>query len=266
MIRAKRRFGQNFLINSATIEQIVAALQADAADRVIEIGPGLGALTTLIQPLVQHLDLIEIDRNLIPILSKKFNTDKITNVSIHNTDALKIVPQDYLDPHSKQVKIIGNLPYNVATQIICNLMAHANAIHSMIFMVQKEVADRITANPNNKHYGRLTVAVQYFCKAEHLFDVPPTDFEPQPKITSSIICLTPYHTLPCVVDNYAMLQSIVTAAFNQRRKVISNSLKKHFDLQQLRACGIEPTQRPEQLTITQFVRLANSSKLLPEGS
>ena len=122
MIRAKRRFGQNFLINAATIAQIVAALQAKNVDRVIEIGPGLGALTTLLQPLVKHLDLIEIDRNLIPILSKKFNTTQISNVSIHNINALKIDPKDYLDPDSQQVKIIGNLPYNVATQIICNLM------------------------------------------------------------------------------------------------------------------------------------------------
>jgi 16S rRNA (adenine1518-N6/adenine1519-N6)-dimethyltransferase len=250
--QARKRFGQNFLHDDGVIDAIVAAISPSADQHIVEIGPGRGALTAPLLASGAKLDVIELDRDLAPLLLQQF--DGATNLTLHNTDALQY---DYtsLVTAGEKLRVIGNLPYNITTPLLFHLLAQSAVIDDMCFMLQKEVVERICAVPGNKQYGRLTIMLQYQCAAEALFDVPPEAFDPAPKVDSAIIYLQPRaEPLGGQVDS-VQLNKLVTQAFSQRRKTIANTLKKLVTLEQLAAVDIRPEQRPETVSIEQFVQL-----------
>ena len=254
--QAKKRFGQNFLHNDAVISRIVDAINPETGENLIEIGPGLGALTEPVVERAGDISVVELDRDLAhrlrhhPFLAK--------HLTIHEIDALKF---DFasLATEDKPMRIFGNLPYNISTPLIFHLFEHADIISEMHFMLQKEVVDRMTASPGNKQYGRLTVMTQYFCQAVALFDVPPHAFQPAPKVMSSIVRLIPYKTKPIKTKDVAHLSHVVTTAFNFRRKTVRNALKAFANEDQLIELGIKPDLRPESLSLAQFVAVADAS-------
>lgn len=250
--QARKRFGQNFLHDDAIIDAIVEAISPQADQHLVEIGPGRGALTAPLLASGATLDVIELDRDLLPLLTAQFKA--ANNLTLHNADALQF---DYLPlaADGKKLRVIGNLPYNITTPLLFHLLAQSAVIDDMCFMLQKEVVERICAVPGSKQYGRLTIMLQYQCAAEALFDVPPEAFDPAPKVNSAIIYLQPRSKpLGGQVDS-VQLNKLVTQAFSQRRKTIANTLKKLVNLDQLSAVGISPEQRPETVSIEQFVKL-----------
>lgn len=251
---ARKRFGQNFLHDSRIINQIIGSLNVKADQHWIEIGPGQGALT---EPLLKqnvHLDVVELDRDLVQLLQTKLKN--YPNLTIHSTDALRF---DFSSVASeKKLHIVGNLPYNISTPLMFHLLEYAPYISDMYFMLQKEVVDRICAEPNNKQYGKLSIMMQYYCQTEHLFDVPPESFDPIPKVTSAIVRLTPHSTPIVDVHNVKQLRQLVTHAFSQRRKTLRNSLKKHLDEQIIIDLGINPNLRAENISLFEFAKLSNA--------
>lgn len=250
------------------IERIVAAIGPRDGEHLVEIGPGLAALT---DPVVMalgeqsHLRLLEIDRDLAARLQLRFQHD--ARIELHVGDALDVdfVAQSL---QAKQpLRVFGNLPYNISTPLIFHLLAQSSQsdennlehgiIQDMHFMLQREVVDRMAAPPGSKTYGRLSVMTQYYCRVEHLFDVPPECFQPRPKVMSAIVRLEPYQTPPCPAQNTAMLDKVVKAAFAQRRKTLRNTLKGIADDGVLEACAIDPGARAETLDIENFVAIAN---------
>ena len=256
--KARKRFGQNFLTDDHVIDRIVQSISIQANDQLVEIGPGQGALTREILPLVKKLEVIELDRDLITGL--EILKSSYPSLNIHNADALRF---DFstLTNNSQPLRVIGNLPYNISTPLIFNLLSYAGVIKDMHFMLQKEVVERMAAEPGSGQTGRLTIMVQYRCKVEKLFIVPPEAFDPRPKVESAIVRLTPYTELPFVAKNEKEMASLVTEAFSQRRKTLRNCLKKLLDAEQIESIGIDPKRRPETLTVEEFVNLAN---LLPD--
>lgn len=250
----RKRFGQHFLHDSQIIQRIIAAIAPQPEQHLVEIGPGKGALTL---PLLRHdcqLDVIELDRDLIEQLNKKTNSFK--QLRIHNADALKFNFRQIVT-NEQPLRVIGNLPYNISTPLLFHLLNYASNIQDMIFMLQKEVVERIVAAPASSNYGRLSVMLQYYCQAEKLFDVSPTAFYPRPKVDSSIVQLMPYSTPPVEVNNLKHFAQIVTLAFSQRRKTLRNTLKKVLNVQDIQAAKVDPQARAETLTLEDFARLAN---------
>lgn len=250
--QARKRFGQNFLHDDAVIDAIVAAISPQPQQHLVEIGPGRGALTAPLLASGSRLDVIELDRDLAPLLLEQFKD--AANLTLHSADALQF---DYrsLAESGEKLRIIGNLPYNITTPLLFHLLEQSDVIDDMCFMLQKEVVERICAAPGSKQYGRLTIMLQYQCAAESLFDVPPEAFDPAPKVHSAIIYLQPRREpLGGKVDS-VQLNKLVTQAFNQRRKTIANTLKKLVTVRQLANAGIAPEQRPETVTIEQYVQL-----------
>jgi 16S rRNA (adenine1518-N6/adenine1519-N6)-dimethyltransferase len=250
--QARKRFGQNFLHDNSIIANILAHAQAKPGQHWVEIGPGLGALT---KPLLQtpvKLDVIELDRDLVKLLQKQFSDQ--TNLIIHSADALKF---DFssLDTGQEKLRIIGNLPYNISTPLMFHLLENTRCIQDMIFMLQKEVVDRICATAGSKKYGRLSVMMQYYCATDWLFDVPPESFDPSPKVMSAIVKLNPHAEPPVKIKDIASFKHLVTQAFSQRRKTIRNSLKDIIDEQHMLNLGIDPNLRAESLTLEQFALL-----------
>lgn len=250
--RARKRFGQNFLQDQHIISKIIAAINPQAGDRIVEIGPGKGALTVPLLEQAGQLDVIELDRDLIPIL-KATCMDK-GGLTIHQTDALRY---DFAtltaQPHS--LRVVGNLPYNISTPLLFHLIDSAHLIKDMHFMLQKEVVDRIIARHNTADYGRLSIMLQYFCKTDALFLVKPGSFNPAPKVDSAIIRLIPHKILPYPVNNLALLQRIVAQAFNQRRKTLRNSLKGLINEEQLKSLAIDAQLRPENLSLQDYANI-----------
>ncbi len=254
--QARKRFGQNFLEDEQIIQSIMRALAAKPDEQILEIGPGLGALTEhLLEETQGHLDVVELDRDLIPILRTKFFN--YPGLTIHQGDALKF---DYasLVSNQKKLRVIGNLPYNISTPLIFRLLEFAPLIQDMHFMLQREVVDRMAAGTGEKSYGRLGIMVQYHCRVEPLIEVPPSAFNPRPKVDSSVVRLTPYTEPPIAAKNTAMLEKVVRTAFNQRRKTIRNNLKKLLSAEQLENLGIEPGLRAENLTLQNFVTISDT--------
>ena len=252
--QARRRFGQNFLQDANVINRIIHSINPQATDHIVEIGPGLGALTHPLAHTDVQLDLVELDRDLIIKLEKLYKT--YTNVTITNADALKFDFHE-LSRHDKKLRIVGNLPYNISTPLLFHLIDQIDVIKDMHFMLQKEVVDRLAAQPGGSDYGRLGIMVQYFCQVEALFTVDPSAFKPMPKVDSAIVRLIPHKELPYPSKNLSKLRHIVMQAFNQRRKVIRNSLKGIIDESQLQSLGIDPMTRPERISIEDFVALSN---------
>jgi len=251
--RARKRFGQNFLVNDQIISAIVHSVHAKEQDNLIEIGPGLGVLTARFIQTQSQLTAIELDRDLAQRLETRFaNEDRFKLVS---EDALKVDFSTIYQPESR-LRIIGNLPYNISTPLIFHLLNYAKQIDDMHFMLQKEVVDRMAAAPGGNNYGRLSVMVQYACEVESLIDVPPDSFDPPPKVDSAVVRLTP-KAPELKAQSSQHLEQIVRNAFNQRRKTLRNTLKNDLSAEQIHALDIDPGLRPEKLSVTDYVKLAN---------
>ena len=256
MHKARKRFGQNFLHDQRIIDRIVASIAPKPEQRLVEIGPGRGALT---EPLLAatdgELDIIELDRDLIPILRAQFFDAK--NLRIHEADALRY---DYgqLVTDERKLRLVGNLPYNISTPLMFHLLNWAGQIHDMHFMLQKEVVERLCAAPGDNAYGRLGIMMQYHCEARYLFTVPPGAFQPAPKVESAIVRLTPRAEPRVAADDVDLLATVVRTAFNQRRKTLRNNLKPLLSGDALEALGINPGERAENLAIADFVHIANA--------
>lgn len=248
--RARKRFGQNFLQSQAIIDNIIAALHVQPDDNVIEIGPGLGALTQPLLKKLNRLTAIEIDTDLQAFLANSANAQ--SKLALIGADALTI---DY-SSLGDNLRIVGNLPYNISTPLMLHLLNFTSCINDMHFMLQKEVVERLAGQPGSRDYGRLSVMVQYLCEVEYLFDVPPEAFEPQPKVDSAIVRLTPYQTPPFPEVDRKVLEKLVAQAFGMRRKTLANNLKPVLSAAQLTELGIDPGLRPEQITIEEYARLA----------
>jgi 16S rRNA (adenine1518-N6/adenine1519-N6)-dimethyltransferase len=250
---ARKRFGQNFLHDQSVIANIIGSLQAKPNQHWVEIGPGLGALTKPLLAQTQRLDVVELDRDLVVLLKDKFKDH--TDFEIHSADALRF---DFstLAKDGEKLRIIGNLPYNISTPLMFHLLETSACIEDMHFMLQKEVVDRICAEPGSKQYGRLSVMMQYYCATETLFEVPPESFDPIPKVISAVVRLIPHHKPPVIVEDVAKLNRVVTEAFSQRRKTLRNSLKKLIGEEQISALGIDPSQRAETIPLSGFAQLS----------
>ncbi|WP_417579251.1 16S rRNA (adenine(1518)-N(6)/adenine(1519)-N(6))-dimethyltransferase RsmA [Nitrincola sp.] len=253
--KARKRFGQNFLQDQGVIHRIIRAISPRPTDHLVEIGPGLGALTEEILNAAGGLDAIELDRDLVPILRTKF-FNYGEHFRVHQADAMKF---DYtsLCEDQQPLRIVGNLPYNISTQLIFHLLSYNEQIADMHFMLQKEVVERLAAKAGEKHYGRLSLMAQYYCQVENLFLVPPEAFNPVPKVDSAIVRLTPHKQLPLVAKDVDLLQSVVKTAFNQRRKTLRNNLKDLISADALESLEINPGERPERLTLQEFIRISD---------
>jgi 16S rRNA (adenine1518-N6/adenine1519-N6)-dimethyltransferase len=247
---ARRRFGQNFLVSPGVIRNIVEAIAAQHGDCIVEIGPGLGALTEPLLERVDHLHVVEIDRDLIARLKDRFPPERL---SIHEGDALGF---DF-GALGSDLRIVGNLPYNISTPLLFHLAGYAAQVRDMHFMLQKEVVDRMVADPGTADYGRLSVMLQYRFDMERLFIVPPGAFNPAPKVDSAIVRLIPKPAAELTARDETLLAKLVLAAFGQRRKMLRNNLREFCDEASLAAAGIAPTARAEELSVGDYVRLAN---------
>jgi len=250
----RKRFGQHFLCDQGIVARIVAALHPQAKDHLIEIGPGQGALTLPVLKKIKYLEVIELDRDLIPELEDRVR--HIGELKIYNADVLDF---DFANIKNDErlLRIFGNLPYNISTPLIFHLLTFTDLISDMLFMLQKEVAMRLTAKADTDHYGRLSVMLQYHCQAELLFDVSPQAFYPPPKVQSSIVKLVPHRTLPYRAKNFEQFSVLVKQAFNQRRKTLRNSLRDLVTDQVWQQSNIKPDLRAENLGVKEFVELAN---------
>lgn len=251
----KKRFGQNFLNNERIIQQIIAAIAPKPDQHLVEIGPGEAALTLPLLEQVAHLDIIEIDNDLIGPLTQKLG--HYPAFHLHHADALSFDYGLLKAPSSPTLRIVGNLPYNISSPLLFHLMNYAESIEDMHFMLQKEVVERITAQPGVKAYGRLSVMLQYACDVEYLLTVGPENFNPQPKVDSAIIRLRPYQQKPVQAKNEKAFADLVRQAFSQKRKTLRNNLKGWLSLPQIEQCDINPASRAETLTVADFVCLAN---------
>jgi 16S rRNA (adenine1518-N6/adenine1519-N6)-dimethyltransferase len=249
--KARKRFGQNFLQDTGIIQDIVANLQLQKTDHCVEIGPGLGALTFAILPQLNHLDVIEIDRNLVKNLQEK----KLSNLTVYESDVLKF---DFNQLEPTPLRIIGNLPYNISTPLMFHLFNFINSLQDMHFMLQLEVVERMAAEPDSEHYGRLSVMVQYYCDVIPLLTVPPSAFTPAPKVTSAVVRLVPKSASAERTHDEKLFTQIVKAAFSQRRKTLRNTLKGLVTVDQLAAVGIDSQARAETISAEHYVKLANS--------
>lgn len=244
MIKPRKRFGQNFLVDPGLIGKIIRSFNVDAADRVVEIGPGQGALTEHLVTADCDLTLIEIDRDLSATLSERFPTARLINEDVIKADFSELIPNG-------PVRIIGNLPYNISTPLLFRLFQHLTLISDMHFMLQLEVVDRMTADSSSKSYGRLSVMTQLYCETEKLFEVPPEAFNPRPKVQSAIVRLAP-RTHPYDADP-AVVEQILIQAFSSRRKTIRNALKGLLTESEIESLGMSPTLRPENLTVEDYI-------------
>ncbi len=246
----RKRFGQNFLVSPGIIRKIVEAIAPQPGDRMVEIGPGLGALTEPLLTRLDHLQVVEIDRDLIARLRQQFPADRL---SVHEGDALAF---DFARLGS-DLRIVGNLPYNISTPLLFHLAAVAG-VRDMHFMLQKEVVDRMVAAPGGSDYGRLSVMLQYRFDMERLFVVPPGAFNPAPQVDSAIVRLLPRPAAALTARDETVFARLVAAAFGQRRKMLRNNLRELVDEPGLVAAGIAPTARAEELSVVDYLRLANS--------
>ena len=253
--RARKRFGQNFLHDPRIIQGIVNAIHPQPGEHLVEIGPGMGAITLPLVASGAWVDVVELDRDLVPILQQKLAP--ASNLRIHQHDALKF---DFcaLAGEQQKLRVLGNLPYNISTPLIFHLLDQAHCIHDMHFMLQKEVVDRLAASPGCADYGRLGIMVQSRCAVEHLFTVPPGAFNPIPKVDSAIVRLTPYAQPPVLIRDQALFAKVVAQAFQQRRKTLRNNLKGLIDATALEALNIDPGRRPETLSLEEFAAIANA--------
>ncbi|MCW9717746.1 16S rRNA (adenine(1518)-N(6)/adenine(1519)-N(6))-dimethyltransferase RsmA [Avibacterium sp. 21-599] len=257
---ARKRFGQNFLSDDNIIQSIVAAIYPQPDQYLVEIGPGLGALTEPVAERVERLTVVELDRDLAerlrhhPFLHQKLN---VIEADAMQFDFAQLYQDEKLAEKNQKLRIFGNLPYNISTPLMFHLFNYCEQIQDMHFMLQKEVVKRLCAAPNSKAYGRLTIMAQYFCQVMPVLEVPPSAFKPAPKVDSAVVRLIPHSTLPHPVKDLYWLNRVCTQAFNQRRKTLRNALSTLFSAENLTALGIDLNARAENLSIADYVRLAN---------
>ncbi len=252
--RARKRFGQHFLHDKNIIAKILRAIDITEGENFLEIGPGQGALTFPLLQLCKKLTAVELDRDLIPVLNGQ--ADKYGELEIINADILNF-ELDAL-PGDQPYRIVGNLPYNISTPLMFHLLKSIHRIQDMHFMVQKEVAQRIVAAVGDKHYGRLSVMIQYHCNCQYLFDVAPGSFTPPPRVESAIIRLLPRAKADFEIGDADLFSRIVLTAFGQRRKTISNSLKSIVSGDVFENTGIDKKLRAENLSGHDFARLTRA--------
>ncbi|MCY7294443.1 16S rRNA (adenine(1518)-N(6)/adenine(1519)-N(6))-dimethyltransferase RsmA [Alteromonas sp. a30] len=252
---ARKRFGQNFLHDEGVIDGIVSSINPQDGENLVEIGPGLGALTEPVCEQVSKLTVVELDRDLAKRLrSHPFIQNKLTIVE---ADAMKM---DFstLYQTGKPLRIFGNLPYNISTPLMFHLFEFIEHIQDMHFMLQKEVVNRLAAVPGNKDYGRLSVMTQYYCQVIPVLHVPPHAFKPAPKVDSAVVRLIPHANKSVKVNNVKTLEKVCSAAFGQRRKTLRNSLKEILDAEAIERLGIDPGARAETLSLADYANLANA--------
>ncbi|OUR59878.1 16S rRNA (adenine(1518)-N(6)/adenine(1519)-N(6))-dimethyltransferase [Colwellia sp. 39_35_sub15_T18] len=251
--QAKKRFGQNFLHNDAVISDIVDAINPEPGENLVEIGPGLGALTEPVVERAEKISVVELDRDLAHRL--RHHPFLSPHLTIYETDALNF---DFAQLALEQpLRIFGNLPYNISTPLIFHLLTFKDKVKDMHFMLQKEVVERMAAGPDCKAYGRLSIMTQYQCQVFPVMEIGPEAFKPAPKVDSAIVRLVPHKTISKPVKDINALNTVCLAAFNQRRKTIRNSFKKLLSVEQLESLNIDANLRPENLSIDDYIKLAN---------
>jgi 16S rRNA (adenine1518-N6/adenine1519-N6)-dimethyltransferase len=248
----RKRFGQHFLSDAAVIDDIIATISPQVSDLIVEIGPGLGALTRPLTERLDHLHVVEIDRDIIGWLKSEFPANRVT---VHEGDALDF---DF-GALGARLRVVGNLPYNISTPLLFHLARHAGSVVDIHAMLQKEVVERMVAAPSTSEYSRLSVMLQYRFAMERILDVPAAAFDPAPKVESAVVRLTPYPRLPHAARNETVFGKIVAAAFSQRRKTLRNALKDHFGAADFARLGIDGGLRAQDLGVESFVRLADAA-------
>ncbi len=247
---AKKKFGQNFLKDAVIIHSIIQSINPLLNDLLIEIGPGLGALTKPLLEKTNRLLVIELDRDIVSWMENEYSKK---NITIFNEDVLNF----NFNQFDQKIRIVGNLPYNISTPILFKCIDNILNIKDLHFMLQKEVVDRMIATPSSPEYGRLSVMLQYYFAMEHLVDVPKESFEPEPKVESSFVRLIPYEQYPFIANNIEQFARIVKEAFSQRRKTIRNTLKSFISENDFEKIGINPRLRAENLSVSDFVKISN---------
>jgi 16S rRNA (adenine1518-N6/adenine1519-N6)-dimethyltransferase len=247
---ARKRFGQNFLVDHGIIGAIISAIDPKRDETVVEIGPGLGAITEPLMARVDHLHVVEIDRDLIVRLKKQHAPERMT---IHEGDALAF---DFASI-GKDLRLVGNLPYNISTPLLFHLADYVGIVRDMHFMLQKEVVERMVAEPGDADFGRLSVMLQYRFWLEWLIDVPPESFDPPPKVQSAVVRLIPKPLSELTAKSQDKLAQVVLQAFSQRRKMLRNTMKSLLSEAAFAELGIDPTRRAEDIPVEGYVRIAN---------
>jgi 16S rRNA (adenine1518-N6/adenine1519-N6)-dimethyltransferase len=250
--RPRKRFGQNFLHDQGVIERILDCIEPRPGQRLVEIGPGHGALTRGLLQRIGELDAIELDRDLLQPLRR--SCAPLGELRLHNADALAFDFRTLRDDE-RRLRLVGNLPYNISTPLLFHLIEQADAIEDMHFMLQKEVVERMAAGPGSKTYGRLSVMLQVSCEVTPLFDIGPEAFDPPPKVDSSVVRLRPLPRPLITAEQMGGFGELVGSAFAQRRKTLRNNLKRLLDGEQIAALGIDPGVRTETLSIDDLIRL-----------
>lgn len=253
--RPRKRFGQHFLHDPQVTSRILAAICPQPGERVVEIGPGLGVLTCPLLQRLGELDVVEIDRDLIPELQRRCGN--FGELRVHCADALDF---DFatLAARPSSLRVVGNLPYNISTPLLFHLLEALPYIRDMHFMLQQEVVQRITASPGGKDYGRLSVMLQFHCEAEYLFHVGRGAFSPPPQVESAVLRLRPRRAPPVALGDPAAFATLVQTAFSHRRKTLRNALRGLADAEVIIRAGIDPALRPEALSVADFARLSNA--------
>jgi len=259
--RARKRFGQNFLAAPGIVARIVEAVSPQAGETLVEIGPGLGALTAPLLDRVERLHAIEIDRDLVARLRERYGPERLL---LHEGDALAF---DFASLGGG-LRVVGNLPYNISTPLLFHLARQADRVRDMHFMLQREVVDRMVAPPGGAARGRLSVMLQYRFEMERLFGVPPGAFNPAPKVDSAVVRLLPRPPAARSATDEGLLERVVAAAFSQRRKMLRNTLRELLAEEELAALDVAPTRRAEELAVDDFVRIANhlAGRIRPASS
>ena len=248
----RKRFGQNFLTDQGVLYDIIRVIDPQADDTMVEIGPGLAAMTSLLLESLKQLHVVELDRDLVSRLKKSFDPNRLV---VHEGDALQFDFSSIPVSPGQKLRVVGNLPYNISSPLLFHLAEIAPQVQDQHFMLQKEVVERMVAEPGSKAFGRLSVMLQWRYYMELMFVVPPTAFDPPPRVDSAIVRMIPLaQPLPCDVKK---LEQVVTKAFSQRRKVIRNCLAGMFIENDLIDAGVDPQARPETVPVEQFVALAN---------
>jgi 16S rRNA (adenine1518-N6/adenine1519-N6)-dimethyltransferase len=257
--RARKRFGQHFLHDPGVIARIVAAVRPVPGQALLEIGPGLGAITEPLLRAAGALTAVELDRDVIPDLMAR--CAGLGGLTVLQQDALTLdlaaVCAAWPAP-TDRLRVVGNLPYNISTPLLFHLFAQKARVHDMHFMLQREVVQRMTAGPGAPDYGRLSVMVAWHCEARTLFDIGPGAFSPPPRVWSSLVRLTPRHIPPAPVADERLFAAVVNEAFTKRRKTLRNALRHRLSGEQIAACDVDPGLRPERLGVGEFARLANA--------
>ncbi len=254
--RPRKRFGQHFLHEKRVIERIVAAVAPQMDDRIVEIGPGLGALTEPLLDLCETLHVVELDRELANRLSAT-HWARQGRLHVHRGDALRFDFRALADS-STGLRIVGNLPYNISTPLVFHLLDQLDVIRDIHVMLQKEVVDRVVASPGDHAYGRLGIMVQCRCTVEPLFEVGPGAFRPSPQVNSAVIRLEPRQTPAASLLDEKVFEDVVRQAFSQRRKAIRNPLKAYLTTADIQRAGVDPSARPETLGLAEYAALANA--------